>query len=665
MTGEQLPIEVQEIIEALEKKVYIVDEMMISKKKYHNWIETIYDYIKAGFEFEELRRCPVHFKFHDEDIEILSLALPNFLTNIMIWEAFMRFDTVIKMNKSYIVDARNITANSLYGYFNEKIIIPSRHMVSNKKMNRIMHDITYNLSRISTDFNMILGISISMNSFISLAKESPRFNEIINTKIPEDMQPSEIESYLNDLMHEEMDILSKTDNCLRPMIEAQVGIKDKQLREFSVNGGTKPDLYGNTIPIPINSNFLVGGLQNTENYAIDAMGGRKAAIMSKTMMGISGHFATTVILLASSVKFSGEDDCGTLYPIPIYIRNIQMLYKFVGRYYKESLRDKDYKVIRKADQHLIGKAIYVRTPTTCACKNGVCKTCYGHLYEINKDLASPGAFSAIKVTMPVSQDILSSKHLLATTSTKIEFNEDFNKYFKISSNYIIIQEDDELDLSQYTLVIKDDDLKVISEFDENVYNHYVRKFYVKEKGNDDLVEITELNENNLYIDKDVFKDMKKKTGRREIALDKIDSDRIFVIEIKNNELTKPLYDIMDLLDKKEKPTEDGPKYKTDIQTMLTRMNELMIQSKINLQSIHAEMILYSLIRTKNNILERPDFSTYGAYEYDIVTVKDALENHASPIIGISFQYLKRQLTKRPLTYTKASESVLDPLFKEY
>lgn len=661
MTREELPIEVEEIIEALKTKVYIVEEMMVSGKKYKKWIEDIYDYIKAGFEFEALRRCPVNFKFRYDDVETHSLPLPNFLTNIMIWEAFMRLEIVAVMNKSHILDARNITADSLYGYFNEKIIIAARHLVSNKKMNKIMHDITFNLSRISTDFNIILGISISMNSFIKLAKENKRFDEIINTKVHEDMQPAEIEKYLDSLMHEEMDILRNTDNCLRPMLEAQVGVKDKQLREFSINGGTKPDLFGNTIPIPINGNFLVGGLRNTENYTVDAMGGRKAAIMSKTMMGISGHFATTVILLASSVKFSKEDDCGSLYPVCIYIRNIQMLYKFVGRYYKETIYDTEYKVIRKADQHLIGKAIYVRTPTTCACKDGVCKTCYGNLYEINKDLASPGAFSAIKVTMPVSQDILSSKHLLATTSTKIEFNPEFDKYFKISSNHIILNEDDDNDLSRYTLVIKDEDFKSISDFDENEFNHYVGKFFVKEKGKDELVEINELNENMLFIDKNVFKHMKKKTGIREINLDKIISDQIFVIEVKNNELTKPLYDIMDLLDKKEKEKE----HRSDIARMLTRMNELMIQSKINLQSVHAEMILYSLIRTKDNILERPDFSTYGAYEYNIVTIKDALENHASPIIGISFQYLKRQLTKRPLTYNKAAESVLDPLFKEY
>lgn len=651
------------IISHLSETVYIIEEQMVSKKEYLEWVEEIYDMVKAGFEIKEFRTFPVTFKFKYDDTEVYQLELRHFLTNIMIWEAFVRLDMQSQLDASFIYDATNTTDDTLYGYFNTKILDNAKIILRHdkkmtRKMNRMMHDITYNLSRISMDFNMILGISINMRSFIDLAKRNERFNEIINTKLPEDMQPAEIESFLDALMKEEIEILRTEDNCLRPMIEAHTGIKDKQLREFSINGGTKPDLYGNTIPIPINTNFLVGGLNTLENYAIDAMGGRKAAIMSKSMMGISGHFATTVVLVASSVKFSHVDDCGSIYPVPLHIRNISMLYKFVGRYYKEDLHDNEYKIIRKADQHLIGKLIYLRSPMTCACKDGICKTCYGKLYEINKDLESPGAFSAIKLTMPVSQDILSSKHLLSTTSTKIEFNEEFHKFFKISSNYVIINDDIEDKLKDYTLVIKDEDLIPISEYDENEFNHFVREFYIKDK-NGEMTFIEEINKNDLYIDKDVFSHMKKSHGCREINLAKVRSDKMFVIEIKNNELTKPLYDIMDLLDKKKN------EYRTNIPNTIIRMNELMIESKINLQSVHAEMILSALIRRKDNILERPDFSSYGANNYDIITVKDALENHPSPIIGISFQYLKRQLTKRPLTYMKGSDSVYDPLFREY
>ncbi len=60
-------------------------------------------------------------------------------------------------------------------------------------------------------------------------------------------------------------------NLLQPILKSGAGIKSKQLAEFSINGGFKPDLDGNTIPIPINSNFVVGGLSNVTNYYIDSL----------------------------------------------------------------------------------------------------------------------------------------------------------------------------------------------------------------------------------------------------------------------------------------------------------------------------------------------------------------------------------------------------------
>lgn len=659
----ELSKELKGLMSDLTSKTFVIERYMVSKKKYIGFIEEMYDIIKKGYEHKEFRTMPISFKFHDEDQETNVLELRHFITNLIIWQAYMRIEVQECMNKSYIYDASNITSKTLYGYFNDKIIIPYRRQISNKKMNRLMHDIIHDLSRISTDFNIILGITMNMHSIIQTSKENERFNEIIHTKVDESMQPADVEHLLDTLMIEEIEILKKHPNCMQPILMSGTGIKDKQLREFSINSGFKPDLYGNTVAIPINSNFIVGGLKNIPNYFLDAIGGRKALIMAKLKMGISGHFAATVILLSSSVHFSKTvDDCNTLYPVPVHIKSKMILSKFVGRYYKEHKYDTEYKVIKIGDLHLIGKDIFVRSPITCAAKDGICPKCYGELYGINKDLESPGALSAIKLTMPVSQDVLSAKHLLTTVSVKLEFPEEFNRFFKLCSNYIVLNEDSDVNFSDWSLVIDDDSFQYWSEYDQEEYNNAVVEFKVRNNKTNEVISISEIGGNELYLDKDVFKSLKRsKKGERskEIILDKIDSTSIFIIEIKNNELTKPLYDIMSLLDKSKN------EHRGSIESMVIEMCNLMIQSRINLHSIHAEMILTSLIRKKDNILERPDFSTYGAEDYQILTIKGALENNASPIIGISFQYLKRQLTKRVMTYQKHSESILDPLFKEY
>lgn len=285
--NEQIPDNVKDIITFFYDHMYIIEEEMEEKKKYRNLIENVFDYLRAGFEFKELRECKVHFKFHKDDTIIYSLQLRHFLTNLIFWEPLITLDAVQYLDESFIVKCNEISSKYIKSYIDNKIIIPYRNVISNKKMNIIIHDLIENLKTISTEFNIILGLSINVESFMNVANNNERFNEIIRTKIDPSMQPSEIESYLHKLMVEEIEILSKEDNVLKPMLLAKSGIKDKQLSEFSINMGLKPSLEGSTIPIPINSNLLVGGLSTIPGYYIDATAGRKSLIFNKNVNNIA------------------------------------------------------------------------------------------------------------------------------------------------------------------------------------------------------------------------------------------------------------------------------------------------------------------------------------------------------------------------------------------
>ena len=138
-----------------------------------------------------------------------------------------------------------------------------------------------------------------------------------------------------------------------------------------------------------------------------------------------------------------------------------------------------------------------------------------------------------------------------------------------------------------------------------------------------------------------------------------DDERIFVVEISNNELTKPLYNIMYLLNNKTK----RKGYET-ISKMAQRLLDLLIESKIKSDSVHGEVLIRPLVRSKKNILETPDFSKYDAiHNYEILTVEAALQKHPSVLVSLSFQDLGRQLTN-PLTFKKKDPSFIDPFFKE-
>lgn len=650
-----------DIINTLSNTVFIISDIMESKEIYESTIEQLYEYMRQGFEIKELRTCPAHFRFTKES-EINTLQVRHLLTNLMFWEPLMQLQVLTELDNSFIVDCTKLSSNLIEDYINQKIIIPFREKVSNKKLNIAVHDLIYNLSRISTDFNIILGLSINTETFIAVAKRNARFNEIIRTKIPEGMQPQEIESMLNRLMKEQIEILKTEDNMLKPILLSGTGIKDKQLSEFAISGGLKPDLDGNTIPVPIDGNFLIGGLGNVTNYYIDALGGRKSVIMNKTVMGRSGHFARMVMLLSSTINLSHEYDCGTVNTTEYEVKTKEHLRRLRGRYYRLPTNRK-YSLLEGSETELIGKRILVRTPSKCASKKGICNTCYGALYRTNKKHITIGGYAAAKITEPVSQNVLSSKHLLTTTSVKIEFNSEFYKFFDISANEIVLNSNtEEIDLNNYSLVFIKKNLNVIDEFDETDFNCFTNVFHVKNKKTGEMIEITEKDMNDLYLSPELMSMLNIKKHTKEIIeidFAKIEDDqRLFVTEIENNELTRPLYNIMHLLNRSDRL---GTK---TIDEMNQKMLDLLIESKINVTAVHGELLIRPLIRSTEDILEVPNFRKYITNnDYQLLKVASALEKHPSVLIGLSFQSLGRQFSN-PLTFRKKETSFIDPFFKE-
>ena len=122
-----------------------------------------------------------------------------------------------------------------------------------------------------------------------------------------------------------------------------------------------------------------------------------------------------------------------------------------GRYYRLPGK-REFKLLKKTDTHLIGKTLLFRDPGMCACKDGICKTCYGALSAVNKGM-DVGIFASTIISRPLSQNILSTKHLNTTDSSLIEFNPDFDKYFKLEANQVKILNDNEIDtdLTQYEI----------------------------------------------------------------------------------------------------------------------------------------------------------------------------------------------------------------------
>jgi hypothetical protein len=264
------------------KSLYIIDDYMKSVEDYTYFQESIYNIIKGCFEHKECREHLVNFKFYLTDKETYALEFRHFVINVFAWFPFVNLYGIKVLDRSFVIDCYHDIPD-ITSYINDKIILLlNDYAIRNTVINRSVSIVLYNLRRISIDFSLIMGLTISSETFLQMYERNDRMKEIMQTQFPLEMQPSDIEHELNGLMEEEMEIFkSEENNPVGIILRAKTGIKNKQLSEFTINQGLKPDLNGVTIPIPINSSTMIRGLDKPSAHYIDSLGARKSLLRIK------------------------------------------------------------------------------------------------------------------------------------------------------------------------------------------------------------------------------------------------------------------------------------------------------------------------------------------------------------------------------------------------
>lgn len=648
---------------------YIINNYMKSDDDYKEFQRKIYNILKGCIEKKECREYPVKFKFYAKDNETHTLQFRHFVVNMFLWYPFVNLYGVPDiLDKTFILDCFHDIPN-ITEYINDKIITVLRdYTIRNTTVNRSVSEVLYNMRRISIDFSLIMNLTINTELFLKVFKENPRMQEIMQTQFPIDMQPADIEHNVNQLMEEEIEIFkSIQDNAVGVILRAGTGIKHKQLSEFTINQALKPDLSGVTIPLPINSSTLIRGLDRPSAHLLDAMGARKSLVMNKKVMGKAGYFGKIVLELARTLALSKTtSDCNTRHLVEINILSPKMLKKYNGRYYKLTNDENEpIKLIsHKKDSDLVGKKIYLRSPITCTCGDSVCHKCFGTTSLLNLDIMDGvSGFEVEEVTKVVNQMILSTKHLLTTISEKIEFNDDFHRFFVLTAGEInpILNSDID-DLDDWVIWIDPNELLRTDELDDDSsFNTFINgKFYVQNLVTKESIEISTGDEREMYLTQDCLDLMSKGKGYIKFK-DMSEDTTLFELIIMNNELTKPLYSLMDLINKESSKKGLNMTYSE----MAQKFTELLLEAHIDAMALSGELIINRLIRNDpDETFERPDFEEDELKPYQIYTVLKALEHNKSALIGLSSQNIKRQLLSDDLVTKKTGVSYIDPFFKK-
>lgn len=385
--------------------------------------------------------------------------------------------------------------------------------------------------------------------------------------------------------------------------------------------------------------------------------------------GKAGYFGKIVILLARTLSMTTEVlDCQTKHLVKYELKNNEIIKKMHGKYYKMHPDDPELMVFNSVkSRHLLGKTIYVRSPITCALGDEVCPICVGRTSGINFDIAKGlSAFEGEEITKVINQSVLSAKHLLTTISEKIAFNPEFHKFFNCLGGEIYPYMNDNTavdNINDYAIWVNPDDIDKVDEMDDDsLFNTMISngRLYIRNLKNPNEPDILIETQGNkeIYITEEAMELMRNNKGL--IRFKDIDEDtKLFEIVIMNNELTKPLYALMDLLNKNRQDT-----VSETIDSIAQKFLDLLVESDIKANVVAAELIINRLIRSVKNPYERPDFTKKDLEPYDIYTVNHCLERNKSPLIGIVFQNVKRQLISDELFTERTSPSYVDYLFSE-
>lgn len=659
--------------ELLETGHMAIKTSEINRSTWQDHYDGIMNLMKDHIETEQLQSSFVTVDFGNGDI--VELSVIDLYINLIMWYPLVSLNIPITGEHLYFNECE--TQDTIKNFFDKYIIERYRQYIDNTVLNNILDDAVHKL--IETDaFGMYLANTINLKDTIELMQANPEFNNILHTSLA-NMPMEDVKEIGMQLTNRSIDIIKDAkkyighDHCLANSFRAQQGINIRQFKEFLLNIGSKPNGMGGVHPSIIDGSYVGGALNSILAQFIDSSASRVAQIQTKGNTGESGKFARVLGLnnIDSDIMQDPDYDCHTKNFIVIQIVDKKHFEELIDRYYRFDPDGIDHLITPK-DTFLIGRIIYLRSPMTCASSargHGVCHKCYGELAYTNRHI-KVGKYAAEKLSAEITQRQLSAKHLLETIIKKLAWFIGWDRFLAVNMN--IIQLSKEAIIKKNTfLIIDPESIDYVNEDDYDTdgdisttdeYNEYITECRIETPEGESVIIGTE-NKDKLYLSNELKSYMTRFGKRTEDGLISIDLFHIynendefsfFLLDLDNNELSKTLDDIRNLIDLK--PVVQSHNKDSILQEML----RLVIEGKLHIMSVHLEMLLMDQIRDADNVLEKPDWSKKNA-PYQLLTLNQSLLKNPSVTVTLLYQYLSKVLYN-PLTFKKHAPSRLDLFF---
>ena len=632
----------------------------LNQDNINNHFNSIINILKDGIETPEVQSMMLHVVFENDTD--LDLSIFDYAINLMFWQ----FCTIVHhpIWDVHIVFPEDITKKYIKEYIDNIFIDKYRKKLPFIELNQTI-DAVIGKFRDLRQFQMYLANTLNLEDTIDLMNQYPEFNETVHfdtTGIPlEDIKEAGMAA-----TNKQIRYIKNSNHCLRDSFRTGEAISPKQYKEVAVNIGSKPDGQGSVFPHPIKHSFMNGGLQSAEEICIESSVGRVAQILQKTNVGESGAFARQLELNNQDTFLNPDPNyvCDTHNFEEITIENETMLNMYDLRYYRTNPNGIDKKLNAKKDKNLIGQRLFFRSPMTCASAargHGICYKCYGDLAYAEQEI-NIGQIAAEGLSSIYTQILLSAKHLLESLVIKMEWTKQFYELFTITFNTIALKENGTY--RGYKLII-DDDIKSEEEIDDIEYNYYINSFIVRTPDGEDIkIKTTEAD--NIYIEPDFYQyimsvqpedDNSDESYYVELNMvDLMDFPVLFVVQVRNNELSATMDKIKKLIDNKSIIES------YDRNSILKEFITTNIQGNIKLNAVHFEVLLMNQIRAADDDLDVPDWTIPNA-PYKILTLSKSLSENRSITVRLQSNKVSKALSN-PQNRFISKPSMTDIYFME-
>ena len=202
-----------------------------------------------------------------------------------------------------------------------------------------------------------------------------------------------------------------SNNALRIMVDSGARGSAGQIAQMAGIRGLMADPSGKIIRYPITANFKEG--LNTLEYFISTHGARKGLADTALRTAKSGYLTRRLVDVAQDLIIT-EDDCDTMKGVEIKPLTqqdgkivISLSERITGRISVFDVpkpkgkglllaRNEEITPEKAKEVEAAGVAsVWVRSPLTCACKNGICRACYGRDLATRKRVAKGEAVGVV------------------------------------------------------------------------------------------------------------------------------------------------------------------------------------------------------------------------------------------------------------------------------